>query len=179
MAYERINSRWEVGLGLSDGQFHHISFVNGIFTTNGGQHVNYIVDQVVTKAAEAASRKNKQQKGAEIKPFQVRSHLFVFVNCLVDNPAFDSQTKDTLMTRPRSFGSEGVLSDGTIRKARPVHGLGRLGPTAPKNDDWIVHCWSDLQRRSRGSFGDLGQGQGNCSPENWQWQENRDHCWRP
>ena len=28
--------------------------------------------------------------------FQVRNHLWVFINCLIENPAFDSQTKEML-----------------------------------------------------------------------------------
>ena len=28
-----------------------------------------------------------------MKPFQVKSHLWVFVNALVENPAFDSQAR--------------------------------------------------------------------------------------
>jgi len=44
--WERINSRWEVCLTLTDGTFGQVSFVNGICTTKGGQHVNYLADQV-------------------------------------------------------------------------------------------------------------------------------------
>jgi len=39
-----------------------------------------------------------------------RNHLTVFVNALIENPAFDSQTKETLTTRPRNFGSSCQLS---------------------------------------------------------------------
>jgi hypothetical protein len=28
-----------------------------------------------------------------VKPFQVKSHLWVFVNALIENPAFDSQAR--------------------------------------------------------------------------------------
>ena len=44
--YERINDRWEIAISISDGQFQQVSFVNAICTTKGGQHVNYIADQV-------------------------------------------------------------------------------------------------------------------------------------
>lgn len=44
--WERVNSRWEVCLTLTDGSFGQVSFVNGICTTKGGQHVNHIADQV-------------------------------------------------------------------------------------------------------------------------------------
>ena len=40
-----------------------------------------------------------------IKPFHVKQHLSIFVNCLIENPAFDSQTKCTLTTKADAFGS--------------------------------------------------------------------------
>ena len=50
--------------------------------------------QLVDKLSAAAKRKNKG--GADMKPHMVKSHLWVFVNCLVENPAFDSQTKENM-----------------------------------------------------------------------------------
>lgn len=32
VAFEKVNDRWEVGVGVSDGQFQQVSFVNGICT---------------------------------------------------------------------------------------------------------------------------------------------------
>lgn len=28
-----------------------------------------------------------------VKPFQIKGHLWIFVNALIENPTFDSQTK--------------------------------------------------------------------------------------
>ena len=53
---------------------------------------------------------NKKNKHANMKAHNVKSHLWVFVNALIDNPAFDSQTKETLTTRQGSFGSKCELS---------------------------------------------------------------------
>ena len=47
----------------------------------------------------------KKNKDIEVKPHQIKSHLWIFVNCLVENPAFDSQTKETLTTKSKNFGS--------------------------------------------------------------------------
>ena len=66
-----------------------ISFVNGIYTIKGGNHVNYIVDQIIEKLILQLSKKNT----LGIKPYQVKPHLCIFINCLIDNPSFDSQTK--------------------------------------------------------------------------------------
>ncbi len=34
---------------------------------------------------------NKKLKGANLKPYMVKNHLWVFINCNVENPTFDSQ----------------------------------------------------------------------------------------
>jgi DNA topoisomerase-2 len=102
-AYERIDERWEVGVGVSDGSFQQISFVNAISTTKGGGHVNYISDLVAKKLQAIVKKKNKGE--AEIKVNQIKNHLAIFVNCLVENPTFDSQTKEHMTIKPSTFSS--------------------------------------------------------------------------
>ncbi|GMI86284.1 topoisomerase II [Hibiscus trionum] len=38
--------RWEVCVSLSEGQFQHTDFVNGISTTKGGTHVDYVTGRI-------------------------------------------------------------------------------------------------------------------------------------
>uniref|UniRef100_A0A8C9GX84 DNA topoisomerase 2 n=1 Tax=Piliocolobus tephrosceles TaxID=591936 RepID=A0A8C9GX84_9PRIM len=110
--YEK-QSRWEIVISKSDGsQFQQVSFVNSICTIKGGSHVNYIVDQLLNSLSKKANAKNKG--GMEIKSGHIRNHLWVFVNCLIVNPTFDSQTKETLTTKPVKFGSKCILTDKTI-----------------------------------------------------------------
>ena len=63
------------------GSFQHISFVNGISTTQGGTHIERFVSQLVPKLATG------------IRPAQVRASLFVLMRCTLVNPTFSSQTK--------------------------------------------------------------------------------------
>lgn len=114
VAYEKVGDRWEVGVSVSDGASEQISFVNSISTTKGGGHVNYIVDQVASHLVGTIKKKNKG--GIQVKPAQIKNHLCVFVNCLVDNPAFDSQTKEFLTTRPSKFGSTCKLTGAFLKK---------------------------------------------------------------
>ncbi|KAJ1678281.1 DNA topoisomerase 2, partial [Spiromyces aspiralis] len=100
--HEVFNDRWEVIIAVSEGQFHQVSFVNSINTVKGGTHVNHVVDQVTTKVIESISKKNKKQI---LRPYQVKNYLWVFVNSLIENAAFDSQTKETLTLRQNAFGS--------------------------------------------------------------------------
>ena len=117
---EKKTERWEIIASLSDGQFQQVSFVNSISTAKGGTHVNYITDQIVTKIQAAVQKKNKK---LVIKPHQIKANLWIFVNCLIENPAFDSQTKETLNTKASDFGSKieltekflkGVLDSGIV-----------------------------------------------------------------
>ena len=43
--------------------------------------------------------------------FQIRNHMWVFVNCLIVNPTFDSQTKEQMTLQQNQFGSKCTLSD--------------------------------------------------------------------
>ncbi|KAI3440827.1 DNA topoisomerase 2 [Psidium guajava] len=110
---ETVNERWEVCVSLSDGQFQQVSFVNGIATIKGGTHVDYVTNQIANHVMSVVNKKNKN---ANLKAHNVKSHLWVFVNALIDNPAFDSQTKETLTLRQSSFGSKCELSDKFLQK---------------------------------------------------------------
>ncbi|XP_052142944.1 DNA topoisomerase 2 [Oryza glaberrima] len=110
---QKVNDRWEVCVSLSEGQFQQVSFVNRIATIKGGTHVDYVTNQIATHVMNIV---NKRNKNAHMKAHNVKSHLWVFVNALIDNPAFDSQTKETLTTRQASFGSKCELSDDFLKK---------------------------------------------------------------
>ncbi|RKO89490.1 Dna topoisomerase Iia AtpaseADP [Blyttiomyces helicus] len=116
--HERPSERWEVAFSLSDSStgFQQVSFVNSISTTKGGTHVAHVADQIVNTLLEAAKKKDK--KAAPLKPMQVRNHLWVFVNCQIENPAFDSQTKENMTLKPSSFGSKCTLSEEFLKKSR-------------------------------------------------------------
>jgi DNA topoisomerase-2 len=105
--------RWKVVLTKSEGQFQQVSFVNSICTANGGTHVAYICDQIVEKLIPLL---NKKVKDLTIKPFQVKSHLQLFLSCSIENPSFTSQTKDTLTSNPTTFGSIYTVSDKFIKE---------------------------------------------------------------
>ncbi|GLT73663.1 hypothetical protein SLA2020_455040 [Shorea laevis] len=110
---EKVNDRWEVCVSFSDGQFQQVSFVNGIATIKGGTHVDYVTNQISNYVMNVVNKKNKT---AYVKAHNVKNHLWVFVNALIDNPAFDSQTKETLTLRQSSFGSKCELPEEFLKK---------------------------------------------------------------
>ena len=114
VVHEVANERWEVCVTSSTRGFQQISFVNSIATTKGGSHVGYVADQVVSHIMAAVAKKNKG--GVAIKPFQVKNHTWVFINCLVVNPTFDSQTKENMTLKAAKFGSKCTLSEGFMKK---------------------------------------------------------------
>ncbi|KAG5253909.1 DNA topoisomerase [Salix suchowensis] len=111
--YEKVGERWEVCVSLTEGQFQQVSFVNSIATIKGGTHVDYVTNQITNYVMNAV---NKKHKNSNIKAHNVKNYLWVFVNCLIDNPAFDSQTKETLTLRQSSFGSKCELSEDFLKK---------------------------------------------------------------
>jgi len=109
LAYCRVNDAWEVAVGtVPPGKFTHISFVNGLYTPDGGRHVEYVCDQIVAAVRSAYDGTMKGQ-GAEFRPAHLKSSLALFVNALVVNPAFDVQTKRKLTTPVKRFGSTAEL----------------------------------------------------------------------
>ncbi|KAK6048200.1 DNA topoisomerase II [Cooperia oncophora] len=104
VVYEAVNERWEVALTVSEKGFQQVSFVNSIATTNGGRHVDYVADQMVSKLIDVIKKK-------------VKNHMWVFVNCLIENPTFDSQTKETMTLQAKSFGSKCELSEKFSKQA--------------------------------------------------------------
>ncbi|CDO71762.1 hypothetical protein BN946_scf184920.g46 [Trametes cinnabarina] len=111
--YEQIGTRWEVAFAVSDGSFQQVSFANSICTSKGGTHVNHIADQLAKALITSISKKNK---AATIKPAQIKNHMWIFVNALIENPTFDSQTKETLTLPASKFGTRPTLSEDFMKK---------------------------------------------------------------
>lgn len=143
---ESPDVRWEIGFAVSDGTFQQVSFVNSIATTSGGTHVNYIADQICTKLMDIVKKKNKG--GAALKINQVRNHIFLFVNCLIVNPAFTSQTKEQLTTKHTQFGSKCSVSDDFLKKIAKTEVVNNILHFAQQKADQILKK-SDGNRRSR------------------------------
>lgn len=114
LIYERFSDRWEIAIGCSDMGFQQVSFVNSIATSKGGRHVDYIVDQVVKHLGELINKKNKN--GNQVKPFQIKNHMWLFINCLIENPTFDSQTKENMTLQAKNFGSKCQLTEDFYKK---------------------------------------------------------------
>ena len=111
--YEADGERWEYAVALApNDEFQQVSFVNGIFTSKGGKHVEHVVNQIVRKLTAYI----KAKKRVDVKPAAIKEQLILFLRCDIENPAFDSQTKDFMNTPVTSFGSSCSVSDKFIEK---------------------------------------------------------------
>ena len=124
ISYERCSERWEVAAVLAKQLFEedsvpderHVSFVNGINTRKGGKHMDAVTKTVIGDFCELATKKK-----IPVKPGQLKDCVVFFVNATIVNPAFDSQTKETLTTPASKFGSA-FKTQGKV-----VAGLVKLG----------------------------------------------------
>lgn len=112
VVYESPNDRWHIAIGQAEDGAYNQSFVNGIWTSKGGTHVDAVVSQVTNHIVEYLETKKK----TKVKPSLVREQLAVFCVSLIENPSFTSQTKETLTTKVSAFGSSPKLSDDTLKK---------------------------------------------------------------
>jgi DNA topoisomerase-2 len=113
LVHESPNDRWEIVVAATPGDgFFHSSFVNGIWTSKGGTHVDAVTNQVVSHITDYLETKKK----CKTKNSTVKEHLGVFLVSLIENPSFSSQTKETLTTKASAFGSSPKLSEETLKK---------------------------------------------------------------
>ena len=111
--YEDSGDRWEYAVALTPtNEFVQISFVNGIHTAKGGKHVEYILNQITRKICDLIEKKKK----VKVNPNTIKEQLILFIRCDIENPAFDSQTKDFMNTPSSKFGSKCDVSDKFIEK---------------------------------------------------------------
>ena len=115
----KINDRWQMCITVSpDHEFQQVSMVNGIVTSKGGRHINYIADQIAKKLSDEISTKNEP-----IQAKTVRSNIWIFLRCVIENPNFDSQTKENMTTLVAKFGSKCDIDLEDIKK------IGKCGIT--------------------------------------------------
>jgi DNA topoisomerase-2 len=114
LVYQEINPRWKVGVIFDpDAGFTHSSTVNGIWTFKGGSHLNYVVEQIIKKLLVYIKEKHKD---VNVKASQIRDNLTVFIDCVVEDPTFSSQTKEELTSKVNSFGSTCEINDDFIKE---------------------------------------------------------------
>jgi DNA topoisomerase-2 len=100
-----LNDRWSVGcLYKQDCGGDVISFANGISTYRGGTHCNHVIDNIIKTIINDYIK--KKDKDIKVTPSLLKENLIFFITATIVNPAFSSQTKDTLTSKTEKFGSK-------------------------------------------------------------------------
>lgn len=102
---------WSLGIALSQNGFQQVSFANTTETYDGGTHVDYIMNQIIVSLREFFLKKHK----VDIKPSELKQHMFLFLDATVINPSFSSQTKEKLITEVKEFGTTFEVSAKLIQ----------------------------------------------------------------
>lgn len=123
VAFDVAGERWEIGAILTEDlhgeappKERHVSFVNGIATRRGGCHVDYVADKVLTAFCEYAKKKAK----LDVSPGLLRESVVWFINSTIVNPSFDTQTKETLTTPAKKFGSVPVINPKFVEQLAKI-----------------------------------------------------------
>ena len=117
---EIISDRWDVIFSVSHNDtFEQVSFVNGICTSKGGSHVECIAKQISNGIIDFIKKKHKK----DIKDKVIRRYMSLYINSVIENPSFDSQTKERCITSQSKFGSKPVVSAKFIKKICSNNGL--------------------------------------------------------
>lgn len=106
------NDRMQISLFHSKNGFQQIGFVNSTNVFQGGTHVEYISDQIISGVRDYIKKKTKQ----DIKPSEIKNHFFLITNSTINNPRYNSQTKEKLETQPKDYGFTYKIDEKTIKK---------------------------------------------------------------
>jgi DNA topoisomerase-2 len=102
---------WSLGIALSNNGFQQVSFANSTDTYDGGTHVDYVMNQIISQLREFFMKKHK----VDVRPGELRNHMFLFLDSTVINPSFSSQTKEKLITEIKDFGSTFEVSNKLVQ----------------------------------------------------------------
>lgn len=127
--FRQENKRWSLVVGCNTtGEFQQQSFVNGIWTRNGGTHVDYIWKQI-HKHMDPLLKKLK------LKAYEVKRHIAIFLSCQLVNPTFDSQIKESCTLPQKKFGSTFVVQKNFIQAVKSSPLMQQLERLSSKKDD--------------------------------------------
>ena len=97
------NELWSFAIRFNNNLENNISFVNSIFTSNSGSHVDYLYDLLLPKFQKLIS--------PNINKRFLRDNLTICLICSIINPVFNSQTKEELKMPADKFGFSCSISN--------------------------------------------------------------------
>jgi DNA topoisomerase-2 len=161
-AYDETDT-WKVAVASSEGEFQHISFVNGTNTKIGGTHILYAGMQIWEAVREHIRKKHK----VDVKPAELRQHMTLFIDAQIVNPRYASQTKEDLITETKDYKTSWTVPEKMIRKiiqssiiqsildwaeakahAEELKNLRKLNNETTKSDPRRIDKFNDAQEKN-------------------------------
>ena len=147
--YHKVNDRWEVGVThTATNTFENMSFVNCVWTPDGGSHVNLVTSQVVTAIQDALAKKTT----TALNTNTIKNKLMIFVKAVIENPSFESQSKLSLSSKPASFGSTCVLPPAFLKSIVDKSGVMQeiLAEAQSREQSKLLKQFTNTKRSSSG-----------------------------
>ncbi|CAD7949798.1 unnamed protein product [Amoebophrya sp. A25] len=154
---------WEVILAYNPyDEFHQVSFVNSIRTYKGGSHVSWIREQIrsIVKAKCVKEASKKKIRKDFVKDGDIDAEMYLFINALIVNPQFDSQSKESLNTKREQFKQQTGLGDqfkAEVEESGIVDSVLSYAEAAGKDDVAKVFAANVGPRNPDGSWGNIGK----------------------
>ena len=121
------NDSWYFAIRINNGELeNNISFVNSIFTSNGGSHVEYIFDILLSKFQKMINN--------NINKRFLKDNLSLCLVTSIINPIFNSQSKEQLSMPIDKFGFECNISNKFIDELKESNLLKELKEIYLKQD---------------------------------------------
>ncbi|QDJ96367.1 DNA topoisomerase II large subunit [Xanthomonas phage Xoo-sp13] len=106
------NDRFQASVFHSKSGFQQINFVNSTNVFQGGTHVDALMNTIVAGVREHVKKKTKQ----DIKPSDIKNHFFLMGTFTINNPRYNSQTKEYLQTAVKDFGMSLEVPDKVLQQ---------------------------------------------------------------
>ena len=152
--YHQVNDRWEVGVThTATNTFENMSFVNCVWTPDGGSHVNLVTSQVVTAIQDALAKKTT----TALNTNTIKNKLMIFVKAVIENPSFESQSKLSLSSKLASFGSTCVLPPAFLKAIVDKSGVMQeiLAEAQAKEQSKLLKQFTNTSKRSSSGLIDV------------------------
>lgn len=121
------NNLWYFAIRINNGKLeNNISFVNSIFTNNGGSHIEYIFDLLVSKFQKFINN--------NINKRFLKDNLTLCLVTSIINPVFNSQSKEQLSMPIDKFGFECNISNKFFDELKNSDLLNQLKDIYSKQD---------------------------------------------
>lgn len=71
---------------------------------------------IIVEHLQKQVSKDKNFKDTKLRPQVVKQNLWIFIKCQIENPTFDSQTKENMTLKASAWGSKCEINEKTLKE---------------------------------------------------------------